>query len=64
MLKIKKFTTEKSLFLALGGVILLAISVNVVELACSAGLPVMFIEILSVNNLTLFEILSDDFLAF
>ena len=37
------------------GVIVLSISVNVVELACSAGLPVMFIEILSMNNLTIIE---------
>lgn len=53
--KIKKFTQEKNFFLAIIGVITLAISVNIVELACSAGLPVMFIEILSVNNLTLIE---------
>ena len=32
-----------------------AVSVNIVELACSAGLPVMFIEILSVNNLSIIE---------
>lgn len=50
--KIKKFTTEKSLFLALSGVILLAISVNVVELACSAGLPLVFTEILTINKIT------------
>ena len=53
--RIKKFTHEKNFFLATIGVIALAASVNIVELACSAGLPVMFIEILSVNNLTLFE---------
>ena len=53
--KIKKFTQEKSLFLAILGAMALAISVNIVELACSAGLPVMFIEILSMNNLTGFE---------
>ena len=52
---IKKFTQEKNFFLALIGVIALAISVNIVELACSAGLPVMFIEILSMNHLTVFE---------
>ena len=33
----------------------LAISVNIIELACSAGLPVMFVEILSMNNLTIIE---------
>ena len=34
---------------------LLAVSVNLVELACSAGLPAMFVEILSLNNLKSFE---------
>lgn len=49
---IKKFTTEKSFLLALLGVIALSISVNVVELACSAGLPVLFTNILAINNIT------------
>lgn len=53
--RIKKFTHEKNFFLAIVGVIALAASVNVVELACSAGLPVMFIEILSLNSLSLLE---------
>lgn len=53
--RIKKFTTEKSFILALIGVILLAISVNVVELACSAGLPVLFTNILALNNITGFK---------
>ena len=53
--RIKSFTQEKNFFLALIGVVVLAISVNIVELACSAGLPVMFIEILSLNHLSLFE---------
>ena len=48
--KIKKFTHEKNFMLAIVGAIALAISVNIVELACSAGLPVMFIEILSMNH--------------
>lgn len=48
--KIKKFTTEKNLFLALLGVILLAISVNVVELLCSAGLPIVFTQLLAINK--------------
>ena len=53
--KIKKFTHEKSLLLAIFGAMALAVSVNVVELACSAGLPVMFIEILSMNSPTILE---------
>jgi len=51
--KIKKFTSERKLVLALLGAMALAVSVNIVELACSAGLPVMFIEILSLNQPTL-----------
>lgn len=50
--KIKKFTMEKSFVLALLGIILLAASVNIVELACSAGLPVLFTNILAINNIT------------
>lgn len=50
--RIKKFTSEKNFILAMIGIILLAISVNVVELACSAGLPVLFTNILAVNNIT------------
>lgn len=48
--RIKKFTTEKNLFLALVGVVILAISVNVVELACSSVFPATFAEILAVNE--------------
>lgn len=48
--KIRKFTSEKSFLLAIIGVIGLAISVNLVELACSAGLPIVFSELLVLNN--------------
>lgn len=50
--KIKKFTSEKSFFLALVGVITLAASVNLVELACSAGFPALFVELLNINKLS------------
>ena len=48
--KIRKFTSEKSFFLAIIGIVGLAISVNVVELACSAGLPIVFSELLVLNH--------------
>jgi len=53
--KIKKFTKEKSLILALVGVITLAVTVNLVELACSAGLPLLFTSVLAMNDLNVFE---------
>lgn len=50
--RIKKITTEKSFILAMIGVIFLAVSVNVIELACSAGLPLIFTQILTLNELS------------
>ena len=52
--KIRKFTHEKSLWLALLGAVLLAVSVNMVELACSAGLPLVFTELLVLNHTSSF----------
>ena len=50
--KINKIVNEKNLFFALIGVIMLAVSVNLVELACSLGFPAVFSEILALNNIT------------
>ena len=52
---IKHITHEKSFVLSITGIMILAISVNVIELACSAGLPVVFTGILKVNNLSNIE---------
>ncbi len=49
---IKKILKEKSFILALFGVVLLAFSVNIIELLCSLGLPVMFSEILTINEVS------------
>lgn len=73
--KIKKFTLEKSLILGLLGVMTLAVSVNFIELACSAGLPLLFTQILALNNLSklsymiyiliyIFFFLMDDIIVF
>lgn len=53
--KIKKITSEKKFILAIFGIIALAISVNLVEIACSAGLPLIFTQILALNDLSTFE---------
>ena len=49
---IQKIVKEKSFALALLGIVLLAVSVNVIELLCSLGLPVMYSEILAVNEVS------------
>jgi len=50
--KINKIVKEKTFIISLIGIIVLAISVNVIELLCSLGLPVMYTEILSLNDLS------------
>ena len=50
--RIKKFCKEKNIFLAALGACLLAVSVNLVELACSAGLPLVFGQLLAINNVS------------
>ena len=51
MERIKKFTSEKNLLLALIGVILLAVSVNLVEIMCTTGFPTIFVSILELNKI-------------
>lgn len=52
MTRIRQFTQEQNVLLAILGIIILAIGVNFVELLCSAGLPVLFTEILALNKVT------------
>ncbi|MBQ3021274.1 MAG: hypothetical protein IJD92_03520 [Bacilli bacterium] len=49
--KINDIISKKSTILAIIGTIILAVSVNIVELACSLGFPTIFLEILSINNI-------------
>ena len=50
--KVKKIMDSKSFILSIVGIILLATSVNLIELACSLGFPMIFTEILSINEIT------------
>lgn len=51
--RIKQITKKQNLFIALVGVVILAVTVNLIELACSAGLPLLFSSILAYNNVSL-----------
>ena len=53
--KIKKYVTQNNIAIAMLGIMALAISVNVIELACSAGLPLLFTQILTINELNSLE---------
>ena len=50
--RIKDIVKEKNFIIAIIGVIVLAVTINLIELACSAGLPVMFTQILAMNKLS------------
>ena len=53
--KLKEITQNQKFILALGGIILLAFAVNLVEAICSAGLPVVFTQILTLSDLSSFS---------
>lgn len=47
--RLKRLVRRQSLRLALGGIVLLAAAVNVVELLCSAGLPAVYTHVLTLS---------------
>lgn len=49
--RLRMITMEKSFWLSLIGIVLLAFAVNLVELICSAGLPAVFTQILVLSDL-------------
>jgi glutaredoxin len=49
--RMKLSVQQNSLWLAMGGIILLAFAVNLVELICSAGLPAVYTQVLALNDL-------------
>ncbi len=53
--KLKEITHERRFVIALGGIVLLAFAVNLVELICSAGLPVVFTQVLALSDLSTWE---------
>ena len=73
--KLKAAATQRNFYLALGGIILLAFAVNLVELICSAGFPVIYMQILAMSGLSwwqhylyillyIFVFMADDMIVF
>ena len=50
--RLKAIYSQPVFALAVVGIVVLAVSVNLVELICSAGLPVLFTQILTLNDLS------------
>jgi thiol-disulfide isomerase/thioredoxin len=72
---LKEIVSRRNFYLALGGIVLLAFAVNLVELICSAGLPVIFTQILAMSGLAqwqyclyillyIFVFMADDMIVF
>jgi thiol-disulfide isomerase/thioredoxin len=50
--KLKNVVLKRNFWLALAGIITLGFAVNLVELICSAGLPAVYTQILTLNDLS------------
>ena len=50
--RIRNILDKNKMLFAVLGIMLLAVSVNLIELLCSLGLPVMYTEMLGLNNLS------------
>lgn len=48
---LRSIVTENKFWVALGGIVLLAFAVNLVELVCSAGLPAVYTQVLALADL-------------
>lgn len=49
--QIKQIVYKKNILLSIGGIILLAFAVNMIELVCSAGFPAIYTQILAMSDL-------------
>lgn len=53
--RIKDIIQKEKIWIAIGGIILLASSVNLIEAVCSIGLPAIYTRILSLSNLSTWQ---------
>jgi hypothetical protein len=53
--KLKDVTKQKNFYIALGGIVVLAFAVNLIELICSAGLPAVYTQVLALSDLSILQ---------
>jgi len=53
--RLKRIVSTDKFYFALGGIVVLAAAVNLVELVCSAGLPAIYTQVLALSNLPAWE---------
>ncbi|MDH3580559.1 MAG: hypothetical protein OEM91_08030 [Hyphomicrobiales bacterium] len=51
MTRLKQAVGERSYLLAISGIVVLAVAVNLIELLCSAGIPAVYTQVLALNEL-------------
>jgi glutaredoxin len=49
--RLRALAMERSFLLAMGGIVLLAFAVNLIEMLCSAGIPAVYTQVLAMSNL-------------
>ncbi len=49
--QLRSIALEQRFWLALGGIVLLAVAVNLVEFICSAGIPAVYVQVLALSEL-------------
>lgn len=52
MTRFKEIVAERSFVVAIGGIIILAALVNLIELLCSAGIPAVYTQVLALSDLS------------
>lgn len=55
LLQLRAVALERRFWLALLGIVVLAIAVNLVEFLCSAGIPAVYVQILSMSQLPVWQ---------
>jgi cadmium resistance protein CadD (predicted permease) len=50
-MQLRNFALEQRFWLALSGIMMLAVAVNLVEFVCSAGIPAVYVQVLTLNSL-------------
>lgn len=49
--RLRRVVTERSFLVAIGGIVTLAVAVNMIELLCSAGIPAVYTQVLALSGL-------------
>ena len=53
--QLRSIALERRFWLALGGIVLLAVAVNLVEFICSAGIPAVYVQVLTLSELPVWQ---------